>query len=182
MGKENPAFLPSTYMTPAKTSVSITRVLPVGCHVWMKSCCCCATGRRSSVTWLSRAPPSSSCCRFAGSRLQLVYKEHYSKRRRSGEEAGERGWRWFEYFTSLLDPTEKYIRLFRVIRFSIFKSYSKFRNISKQRWLTGLEDLTWTTDEETTDLNYSYHTISAFNSHTNPNPLLEEHLQCRATY
>lgn len=89
-GKKNPAFLPSTYMTPAKTSVSITQVLPVGCHVWMKSCCCCVTGRRSSVTWLSRAPPSSSCCRFAGSRLQLVYKEHYSKRRRSGEEAGER--------------------------------------------------------------------------------------------
>lgn len=81
---------------------------------------------------------------------------------------GRGGWRWFEYFTSLLDPTEKYIRLFRVISFSIYKSYSKFRSISKQRWLTGLEDLTWTADEETTDWNYSYCTISAFNSHTNP--------------
>lgn len=41
-------------------------VLPVGCHVWTRSCCCCATTRKSSGTCrLCCAPLSPSRCRLA---------------------------------------------------------------------------------------------------------------------
>lgn len=43
-------------------------VLPVGCHVWTRSCCCCATMRKSSGTCrLCCAPLSPSRCRLASS-------------------------------------------------------------------------------------------------------------------
>lgn len=40
-------------------------LLPVGCHIWTRSCCCSVTGRRSSATRWSCAPLSPSFCRLS---------------------------------------------------------------------------------------------------------------------
>ena len=37
--------------------------VPVGCHIWTRSCCCCVMVRRSCRTWWCCAPPSPCPCR-----------------------------------------------------------------------------------------------------------------------
>lgn len=45
-------FVTGTFYGDVKGGVA----LPVGCHVWRRSCCCCGRERRSSETWPSSSP------------------------------------------------------------------------------------------------------------------------------